>query len=201
MSEVIYKMLQISLMGEALCFLLFCFIDDFPVPGFVGKKGRDEVSDRTMGFCKFVCVDRFHLYFNYLQVLEDDVPELVVETVDIHNVLESSGLEEYVVLAECERIAAEPIIIALGTSSMVRPRERRISSCSSIVLNSLPGIIRLLINKTPSSVHTFPQRPEGDVICILPQNKKMSRDKSAQNAAVKRAATGKCRPPADYMPR
>ena len=125
MSEVIYKMLQISLMGEALCFLLFCFIDDFPVPGFVGKKGRDEVSDRTMGFCKFVCVDRFHLYFNYLQVLEDDVPELVVETVDIHNVLESSGLEEYVVLAECERIAAEPIIIIV---------EQKVS-CAGHILN------------------------------------------------------------------
>ena len=38
-------------------------------------------------------------------------------------------------------------------------------------------ITRMLINKTPSSVHVFPQRPEGDVNKILPQNRKMSRNK------------------------
>ena len=53
------------------------------------------------------------------------MPELVVETVDIHNVLESSGLEEYVVLAECERIAAEPIIIIV---------EQKVS-CAGHILN------------------------------------------------------------------
>jgi len=126
-------------------------------------------------FRKFIRINRFHLHLDYFQVLEEDMPELVVKIVDIHDILENSGFEEYIIFTESQRITADPVIIVT---------EKEIP-CSCFIINSEPPGAEdfqlffdcpkvfarhgwLLISKTPSSVHVFPQRPEGDVIYILP---------------------------------
>ena len=56
--------------------------------------------------------------------------------------------------------------LAFDSSSIVNPRERRRSNCSSIVLNAFSAMKSPFINKTPPSVHVLPQRPEGVVVYI-----------------------------------
>ena len=55
----------------------------------VSDKLRGEaVVCRTVNFCEFINIYGFHLHFDHFKILEDNVPELMVEMVNINNVLE-----------------------------------------------------------------------------------------------------------------
>lgn len=109
--QLIHKMFQISFMGKPLYFLLFCLDDDLFVFGFVGKKAVVEVTGRAVDFCKFISIYGFHLHFDHFKILEDDVPEFMVEMVNVNNVLECCRLGKDIIFTESQRIAADPVVV------------------------------------------------------------------------------------------
>lgn len=65
------------------------------------------------------------------------MPKFVVEAININNILECCRFGKDIILTEGQRIATDPVVIIMGikpfarnSSLMVRPRKRRISSCS-----------------------------------------------------------------------
>ena len=62
-------MFQIGFMGEPAHFLLLCFGDDFLVFGFVGKKVKVKIADRSVNFCEFISIYGFHLHFDRFKIL------------------------------------------------------------------------------------------------------------------------------------
>lgn len=59
------------------------------MPCLVSEKRSVEVTCRSMGFCEFICIDGFYLDFDYLQILEEDMPKFMVKIVDVYNILEN----------------------------------------------------------------------------------------------------------------
>lgn len=88
-----------------------CFSENLFVFGLIGKKVIVKVAGRTVDFCEFINIYRFHLYFNHFKILEDDVFELMVEMVNINNVLECCRFEKDIIIAEGQRITADPVVV------------------------------------------------------------------------------------------
>ena len=97
--------------GEAAVFLLLCFGNDLFVFGLIGKKAVVKVVGRAMNLCKFISIYGFHLHFDHFKILEDDVPEFMVEMVNVNNVLECCRLGKDIIFTEGQRIAADPVVV------------------------------------------------------------------------------------------
>lgn len=65
--------------------------------GFIGKKVMIKIAGRTVNFCEFINIYGFHLHFNDFKILEDDVPELMVEVININNIMECCRFEKDVI--------------------------------------------------------------------------------------------------------
>lgn len=65
-----------------------------------GNKTVVEIAGRAVDCCKFISIYGFHLHFDHFKILEDDVPEFMVEMVNVNNVLECRRLGKDIIITE-----------------------------------------------------------------------------------------------------
>ena len=103
------------------------------------------------------------------------MPEFMVKMVDIDDVLECGRFVENVTFAEYQGISADAVVIV---AQQKIPCLCFIIDCEAVGAENIQLFFNgfetcichshfFLINKTPSSVYAFPQRPEEDVNYIL----------------------------------
>ena len=94
----------------------------------------------------------------------------MVKIIDINKVLECCRFRKNIIFTKSQRIAANAVIVVVEQkiSGLWFTIDSKTTGTEDFNLffdcfEILSAILLLLINKTPSSVHVFPQRPEGDV--------------------------------------
>lgn len=109
--EIFNKMLEVSLMRKPRSFLLFRFIHDFLMLRSVGKMTGIQIAAGAVSLCEFIGVHSLYSNLDALQVLEQNVPQFMIEVIYVHNVLKSRSWIEHIMRTERQRIATDAIVV------------------------------------------------------------------------------------------